>query len=93
MGQDLPKGKVPFFFLTKIYQWYNIFIEMRGEDLLKWRKRQGLTQKELANLLGVRNMTVYRWECGMRGISPYLHLALEALENRMQKGVGNGTAD
>jgi len=66
---------------------------MTDEDLLNWRKRHGLTQKELANLLGVRNMTIYRWECGMRSISPYLHLALEALENRMQKGGSNGTAD
>jgi transcriptional regulator with XRE-family HTH domain len=63
---------------------------MTGEDLLRWRKRQGLTQKELADLLGVRNMTIYRWECGMRSISPYLTLALEALENRMKKGGENG---
>jgi transcriptional regulator with XRE-family HTH domain len=71
--------------LTKIYQWYSIVIEMTGEDLFKWRKRHGLTQKELADLLGVRNITIYRWECGMRSISSYLHLALEALEHRMKK--------
>jgi transcriptional regulator with XRE-family HTH domain len=64
---------------------------MTGEDLLRWRKRHGLTQKELADLLGVRNMTIYRWECGMRSISPYLNLALEALESRMQKGGSNGS--
>jgi transcriptional regulator with XRE-family HTH domain len=67
---------------------------MTGEDLFRWRKRHGLTQKELADLLGVRNMTIYRWECGMRSISPYLHLALEALDNRMESGGGkHGTAD
>jgi transcriptional regulator with XRE-family HTH domain len=66
---------------------------MTGDELIRWRKRQGLTQKELADLLGVWNMTVYRWECGMRAISPYLHLALEALENRIKKGGENGTAD
>jgi transcriptional regulator with XRE-family HTH domain len=71
--------------LTRIYQWYTIQ-SMNGEDLLRWRKRHGLTQMELADLLGVRNMTIYRWECGMRTISSYLHLALEALENRMKKG-------
>jgi transcriptional regulator with XRE-family HTH domain len=74
----------PNFFLDKIYQWY-IINPMTGDDLLRWRKRHGLTQKELADFLGVRNMTIYRWECGMRSISPYLHLALEALEHRLKK--------
>jgi transcriptional regulator with XRE-family HTH domain len=63
---------------------------MHGDYLLAWRKRHRLTQKELANLLGVRNMAVYRWECGMRSISPYLHLALEALEHRLMKGDKDG---
>jgi transcriptional regulator with XRE-family HTH domain len=66
---------------------------MSGEDLLRWRKRHGLTQKELADLLGVRNMTIYRWEWGMRSISPYLYLALKALDMELQKGDKNGTAD
>jgi transcriptional regulator with XRE-family HTH domain len=66
---------------------------MTGEDLLRWRKRHGLTQKELADLLGVRNMTIYRWECGMRSISPYLHLALKALDMEIQKGDKHGTAN
>jgi transcriptional regulator with XRE-family HTH domain len=64
---------------------------MTGDELIRWRKRHGLTQKELADLLGVRNMTIYRWECGMRSISPYLYLALEALENRIQKGDSDGS--
>ena len=74
--------------MTIVYHWYNIWT-MTGNELLNWRKQHGLTQKELANLLGVRNMTIYRWECGMRSISPYLHLALEALEKRMKKKEGN----
>jgi transcriptional regulator with XRE-family HTH domain len=66
---------------------------MEGNDLLAWRKRHRLTQKELANLLGVRNLAVYRWECGMRSISPYLHLALEALEQRITKEAGHKEKD
>lgn len=59
---------------------------MTGKELIEWRKRHDLTQKALADMLGVRNMTVYRWECGMRSIPPLLPLALEALENRIKKG-------
>jgi transcriptional regulator with XRE-family HTH domain len=59
---------------------------MTGKELIEWRKLHDLTQKELADLLGVRNMTVYRWECEMRSIPPLLPLALEALKNRMKKG-------
>jgi hypothetical protein len=38
-------------------------------------------------------MTIYRWEWGMRSISPYLYLALKALDMELQKGDKNGTAD
>jgi transcriptional regulator with XRE-family HTH domain len=58
---------------------------MKGQKLIEWRKRHKLTQRELAEMLGVRSMTVYRWECGLRSIPPLLPLALEALENRLTK--------
>jgi len=35
-------------------------------------------------------MTVARWEWGTIRIPALLPLALEALENRLQKGVGDG---
>jgi hypothetical protein len=31
-------------------------------------------------MLGVKKTTVYRWEKAMRGIPPFLHLALRCLE-------------
>jgi transcriptional regulator with XRE-family HTH domain len=58
---------------------------MTGDDLILWRKKQGLTQRELAQSLGVDVMTVSRWERGVRGIPPLLPLALEALENRIRR--------
>ena len=61
--------------------------------LKAWRQRQRLTQRELANLLGVTPMCVAFWEWGKRRIPPFLPLALEALENRLKKGGSYGFAD
>lgn len=58
---------------------------MDKRELIEWRKEKGLTQKKLADLLGVRNMTVYRWECGMRAIPSMLHLALKGLERELER--------
>jgi DNA-binding transcriptional regulator YiaG len=53
-------------------------------DLRAWRRRQDLTQKELGALLGVFWITVQRWETGFASMPPYLHLALERLEQLQQ---------
>ncbi len=37
-----------------------------GKDLRQERQQRGLTQEELANLLGVTMRTVWRWEQGER---------------------------
>ena len=58
---------------------------MKGEDLKNWRKRWGVTQNELARLLGIYQETVSRWERGKRGIPSHLSLALDALEHQFEK--------
>lgn len=55
---------------------------MTLEDLKNWRKQNGYTQRALADALGVSNVTVARWETGVRDIPSFLGLALEALEAR-----------
>jgi predicted transcriptional regulator len=66
---------------------------MIGGDLKMWRRRWSITQVELAKMLGTYQVTIARWETGARKIPFLLPLALEALENRIQKGGENGTSD
>jgi transcriptional regulator with XRE-family HTH domain len=63
---------------------------MIGEDLKNWRKKWGVTQIELARLLGTYQETISRWEREKRGIPSHLSLALQALEHRMMKGGKDG---
>lgn len=63
---------------------------MTGQDLKEWRRKMGLTQEDLARRLDVIRLTVARWETGTRAIPSFLPLALEALENRMEKGGKHG---
>jgi len=79
----------PLFFLDNNDHWsYNE--AMTGQDLKNWRKRWGITQIELARLLGTYQETISRWEREKRGIPSHLFLALEALEYRMKEGKENG---
>lgn len=59
---------------------------MDGDGLKLWRKKWGITQVELARMLGTYQVTIARWETGARKIPFLLPLALEALENRMKEG-------
>ena len=53
---------------------------MTPEELREWRKARGLTQQQLAELLGVTRKAISNWECKERKIPPYLSFLLESLE-------------
>ena len=60
---------------------------MGGMNLKEWREARGLTQAQLARLLGVDNITISRWErgAGRRGApGQVLELALAELDRRLQ---------
>jgi len=56
---------------------------LTGEELRAWRKRHGLTQQELAWLLGLSREAISNWERGTRTIPPYLCLVLDVLEKHL----------
>ena len=84
-GKEDLSGVRRFFFLDKYDQWSYIK-PMTGQDLKEWRQKWGVTQGELARMLGTYQETISRWERDKRGIPSHLFLALEALENRMKEG-------
>jgi len=49
-------------------------------------KERGLTQIDLANMLEVTNICVFRWEVGARDIPAFLHLALDCLRSKGKEG-------
>jgi DNA-binding transcriptional regulator YiaG len=79
-------------FISKLlldkYDHWSYIVFMTGEDLKSWRNKWGITQGELARMLGTYQETISRWEREKRGIPSHLSLALEALENRMKAGGG-----
>ncbi len=55
---------------------------MEAKELKQRRARLGLTQAELASVLGVAENTVWRYEKGATTIPKHMALTLEALEAR-----------
>jgi DNA-binding transcriptional regulator YiaG len=53
-----------------------------SDDVVAARRQLGLTQVELARVLGVALTTLQRWELGLTRPPPYLRLALERLLER-----------
>ena len=81
----MPMKKIGLPPLTNVLQCYSV-LTMEARALKEWRRKHRLTQKQLAQALGVTTMAVAYWEQGRRGIPALLPLALEALENQLQKG-------
>jgi DNA-binding transcriptional regulator YiaG len=54
---------------------------MTPDEIRAWREEAGVSQAQLAELLGVHAMTVSRWERA-GGAPPYLRLALAGARNR-----------
>ncbi len=55
-------------------------------ELKEKRERLRLTQAEVADLLGVKENTVYRWEAGRVPISKMVELSFESIERKLQNG-------
>ena len=55
---------------------------MEGKELKSKREKMGLTQTELADILGVKMNTVYRWESGILTVPKSIELAMETVERK-----------
>jgi transcriptional regulator with XRE-family HTH domain len=56
---------------------------MTIDELKAWRKKNQVTQQQLAELLNTTNISVARWETGVHPVPPFLELALLELERRL----------
>ena len=63
---------------------------MRGDEMRALREAAGLSQLELAGLLGVAKNTVARWERGERPILRTTELATRHVLGDMQHAPGSG---
>lgn len=58
---------------------------MEGSELKEKREKLALTQTELADILGVKMNTVYRWESGILDVPKSIELAMETVERNHKK--------
>jgi transcriptional regulator with XRE-family HTH domain len=56
---------------------------MDSKELIKWCEKSGLTQRQLAKILGIHEVTLSRWIIGFSPIPNYLELALAELSRRL----------
>jgi DNA-binding XRE family transcriptional regulator len=65
---------------------------MEGCELKAKRECLGLTQTELADILGVKMNTVYRWENGILPVPKSIALAIETVERNFKIKARSGKA-
>ncbi len=58
---------------------------MEGKELKQKREKLEITQSELADILGVKTNTVYRWESGILSVPKSIELAMETVERKFSK--------
>jgi len=58
---------------------------MEREELKERRTALGLTQAELADILGVKPNTVARWERGLLPVPRMVELAMQTVERMYKK--------
>lgn len=58
-------------------------LRIDSDGLRAWRRMRRISQRDLASILGVTNVTIARWELGDNAVPPYLHLALESIDRRL----------
>jgi transcriptional regulator with XRE-family HTH domain len=66
-------------------------LDMTTKELQVWRKKNGFSQSQLAEVLGVTPLTISRWERGDRKIPSFLALTLECLERKGDESKAKGT--
>lgn len=58
---------------------------MTGKELRERREALNITQTKLAELLNVKQNTVYRWEAEILPITRTVELAFENIENKLKQ--------
>lgn len=70
---------------TALFLWIrDMALTMDVEYFVEWRKRVGLTQARLAEILNVNISAVKKWEGGARKLPPYIGLLMAAIEQGLE---------